>query len=676
MSNELNLHEVSINKLFINGEKCTYQVPIYQRNYAWEKDEIEALVNDIYDAFKKDCKSPYYIGTLVSFLREDNVYEVIDGQQRLTTIRILLQEFGLGEHIKNNLTYRSRTKSTKTLENLNDLSKVEEKDKGIENGLEYAQEVLKDKKNDKEFVDFFLNNVHIIHYIVPRDIDLNHYFEVMNSRGEQLEKHEIIKARLMQKLTEEKNRRVFNKIWESCCQMSVYIQDSLDFGEKETKEKIFGSNFNDFTKKSFDELVDYLHSEENSVDSKISINEILAANTVDLPKEKEKSDSFQPIIDFPNFLLIVLKITRMQLSQNGIEELKEFSLDDKELLNEFNAARFSDSENVKIFSYNLLKAKFFLDNYIVHHSDENETEKSNPWELKTYTKGDGKRYLKNLYEKDDIQDKLVQLLSMFEVSFTARQRKNYLFYCLYWLMNNDFHQIEKYAEFVENLANTYFNRIYMNEDLLNEINTPRPDSFDKTILSGKKLQIFSSKIPAKETTDFEKIYGNGSDKSKGVPLFIFNYLDYKIWKLYDEELQGEKLKEGAFERTQFFKEKLGCSDFGLDIFKNFYFSRTRRSLEHYYPQSHVKKLGELTEPQINCFGNYAMIGAEANSSGSDWTPTTKIDHYKDKSGKINKISVASLKFWIMMQVCQDNGKWNFDEIQLHQNQMIEILLCS
>ena len=38
-----------------------------------------------------------------------------------------------------------------------------------------------------------LKSVKIIHYRVPKDVDLNHYFEVMNSRGEQLEKYEIIK---------------------------------------------------------------------------------------------------------------------------------------------------------------------------------------------------------------------------------------------------------------------------------------------------------------------------------------------------------------------------------------------------------------------------------------------------------------------------------------------------
>ena len=138
-------------------------------------------------------------------------------------------------------------------------------------------------------------------------------------------------------------------------------------------------------------------------------------------------------------------------------------------------------------------------------------------------------------------------------------------------------------------------------------------------------------------------------------------------------MKGKEYKKENTERKGFF-EQLGCSDFGLDIFKNFYFSRTRRSLEHYFPQANVKEGSQPTVKQINCFGNFAMIGAEANSSGSNWDPKTKIQHYKkDGTGKISKISVASLKFWIMMQMCEDHKKWEREEIQEHQSKMLAIL---
>ncbi len=75
-----------------------------------------------------------------------------------------------------------------------------------------------------------------------------------------------------------------------------------------------------------------------------------------------------------------------------------------------------------------------------------------------------------------------------------------------------------------------------------------------------------------------------------------------------------------------------------------------------------------------------MIGSEANSSGSNWSPKTKLDHYLDASGKVKQVSVASIKFMIMMQKCRDNQsvrsaglEWTFDDIVEHQEKMLDIL---
>ncbi len=57
----------------------TYVIPIYQRNYAWERDEICALIKDIHDSMEMG-KPVYYIGTLVTYKRDEDKYEVIDGQ--------------------------------------------------------------------------------------------------------------------------------------------------------------------------------------------------------------------------------------------------------------------------------------------------------------------------------------------------------------------------------------------------------------------------------------------------------------------------------------------------------------------------------------------------------------------------------------------------------------------
>lgn len=655
----LPLKELSIAEIF-NGNKVTYEVPIYQRNYAWEKDEISALIQDVYDAYTAKNQT-YFIGTLVSFHKGDQVYEVIDGQQRLTTINLIMRALGIS--LQNKLTYRARKKSSDTIKSIPHFD-VDEKDYAITKGFKYAKDAINEivpKACQDGFKIYFQHNVHIIHYQVPKDINLNHYFEIMNSRGEQLEKQEIIKARLIEKLNNV-DKAKFNRIWESCSEMNVYIQ------QKYREPAIFGKHLCDFEASSFDNLPE--------VDVNINtlrISDLINYKVTDKQQEKEdRIDTFQPIIDFSNFLLIVLKLTRIE--EKGFDPTS-FNLDDKELINEFDKVQVNE-EFVKKFGFNLLRAKFLLDNYIVHHSNENDTIENNPWKLQ-YWQQDGKKgYLKNLDGDSDVQHKLVQLLSMFEVSFTARQRKNYLFYCLLYLFRSD-RDVNSYCHFLSGLADKYFKDVYLVAENLNEINTPRPGSFDKTVLCDNALNI----KPNNDDLDFTGIYGDGTSKSKGIPLFVFNYLDYKLWEKYVDNLRGKKTKEGSKERTEFFAT-LGCSDFGLKVFEQFYFSRTRRSLEHFYPQANANgENGVPNEDQINCLGNYAMIGSEANSSGSNWSPKTKLDHYLDASGKIKQVSVASIKFMIMMQKCKDNQnyreagqEWNFEDIKEHQDKMLDILL--
>ena len=55
-NNKIPLQEISIDQLY-NGENAYWEIPIYQRNYAWEKDEVFALIQDVFDAFNKDEKS-------------------------------------------------------------------------------------------------------------------------------------------------------------------------------------------------------------------------------------------------------------------------------------------------------------------------------------------------------------------------------------------------------------------------------------------------------------------------------------------------------------------------------------------------------------------------------------------------------------------------------------------
>ena len=668
------LEECSINDIYFSnrGTSVLYKIPIYQRNYAWEREEINALIKDVYDSLEK---SVYYIGTLVTYKRDENIFEVIDGQQRLTTIYIILKALGI-ETIPNTLTYSARKVSASTIEKMPKFG--EEKDEGISNGFYYAvdalNEIVGDKKTDIDaFKNFFLNKVHIIHYRVPKDVDLNHYFEVMNSRGEQLEKHEIVKAKLSEQLIgDEVAMEKFSRIWEACSDMSFYIQQKLP-----EMTSVFGNTMDDFVINSFDVFPSSNVALSSSLGMK-TISELLNSPIKKTGKDDavDNNDHFLPIIDFPNSLLIVLKITRLK-SEDDFDTLS-FTLDDKELIKEFEKVNLTP-EFVKNFAYNLLLAKYYLDNYVIHHVNGVDITFENPWKLQCYYKKDKKAaYLKDLYEGNKAQqNEVIQLLSMFEVAFTPKQRKNYLFYCLFHLFND--WDLNNYVEFLRNLADKYFFDVYLDASKLNEMNQPKPNSFDETILEGDELNVELEAVDR----DFNSIYPLGSCN---IPLYVFNYMDYKIWKKYAEELRGNKAKKGSRSRIDFFNA-LGCSDFELDVFNNFYFSRTRKSLEHYYPQAKAGDDMPISSQEINCFGNFAMIGSDANSSGSNWNPIDKKNRYLDT--KSNQVSVASLKFRIMLQICQDNYdagikddnlkrpfglEWNVDDMVRHQQKMLDIII--
>ena len=81
-------HKYSIEEAF---RECFYIVPDYQREYVWTDKEVHQLLEDIGEQIDVGTTREYFIGTvLVSPTDQKNHYEVIDGQQRLTTFFLLL----------------------------------------------------------------------------------------------------------------------------------------------------------------------------------------------------------------------------------------------------------------------------------------------------------------------------------------------------------------------------------------------------------------------------------------------------------------------------------------------------------------------------------------------------------------------------------------------------------
>lgn len=70
-------------------ENKSFLVPDYQRGYRWQRVNVTDLLNDLCEFMHSD-KKVYSLQPLVVYEAEDNTYHVVDGQQRLTTISILL----------------------------------------------------------------------------------------------------------------------------------------------------------------------------------------------------------------------------------------------------------------------------------------------------------------------------------------------------------------------------------------------------------------------------------------------------------------------------------------------------------------------------------------------------------------------------------------------------------
>jgi len=214
-------------------EKDNYIIPRYQRNYAWGKTEISQLIKDIDEFFPKENneKKSYYLGSLVCFKREDGSFELIDGQQRHTTITLINLVLKNWQNVIENivavpnLKFDSRKKIQNYIESLYKTEKTTFlKQAGelnitgtgsFKDAIEIIQEELR-VKDVQYFAKNFYENVYLFRVEVPEDTDLNHYFEIMNNRGEQLEKHEIIKALLMGKISDTKEQRKFATIWDAC----------------------------------------------------------------------------------------------------------------------------------------------------------------------------------------------------------------------------------------------------------------------------------------------------------------------------------------------------------------------------------------------------------------------------------------------------------------------------
>lgn len=604
-----NTPKESSKKLELNVEeifKDKYLIPIYQRNYAWGNDEIETLLDDI----KNYNGEGYYIGSLV--VREkDGLFEVIDGQQRLTTIFLILKY--LGQDVKGELKFEAREKSNETLSKiykdikLDDLSSTE-----IANGFNVIRQYLEKNQNfDKDKI----LKAQILRIPVPEDADLNHFFEIMNTRGEQLEAHQIVKANILGVL-EEKDRKIAALVWDACADMDRYVQMSFS---TDIRKKIFGENLEKVCTSQSGLFGISLNDEGENSESK-SIDEILKLtfSTNKAVEDKDENIRFPSIINFPNFLLQVNAAMDDTNSKTSTNEL----LDDKNLIN--NLSKHwgnnekdnyrSNNEKAKNFIYNLLKFRFLFDKFIIK-TDENDKKDGEKWSLKTLKKYSNNNKDTFGYVDTFSDNRLIAILqSCLRITYTSPRAMEWVFVLLKSLANNEL--ASNMQEFLEKY----------------------------TIGKVSEALKNSSFYPTCER-------------------IIFSYLDYI---LYRDCILGNKNNEIRSKlQSAFYKIK----NKNLKTLQEWEFG-FRNSVEHFYPQHPSEDSIKIMKDKevLNSFGNLALITTSGNSKFSNLAPSSKLETYPS-------VIAQSLKLILMSQCMKGNDIDEYEKaIKQHSEQMLDILL--
>lgn len=642
-----------------------YVIPIYQRNYDWGEREALQLLEDISDYAQKDKEQPYYIGSAVVFLRTshgETYFETIDGQQRLTTLTILAcllkHQKKASWFEKPNLSYDHRKEADEALmmlvngqlsqhpsaQNIVSVYRLLEK---------HLQPMLTAKRLDLEtFAAYLFEKVIILRIPVPQDTQLNHYFEIMNTRGEQLEKHEVLKAVLMGKLEREEHH-LFHLIWEACSDMSAYVQMNFSVGMRNV---LFTKEWSELRVESFDEgFFDKLYKALPQKESGNTTNvEDGAPHTLeslftdannhesyDLPSDgnadKGKSERFGSIINFPNFLLQVLKVCYHGrfFNQKYPEAVDaQIRLDDKALIPIFQTVLSSlgteeeKTRFVKYFIVQLLLLRTLYDRYVIKREYVNGTES---WSLKTLkydTNHKTGSYVNTFSSSDNAEDaepesdigKEIRLLeAMFHVSAPTQIYKHWLNAVLYHVHTTDSIKADSLRNRLYDLARCYMLDVYLAKD-------------------GKKYS-FEEIVYRKEgmpQNHIDDIDWGAINQGCNVQNFIFNFYDFILWR--------EKL--GQHEKFDF---------------------TYRTSVEHFYPQKPMPGYEPLPTEYLNSFGNLCLISSSMNSKFSNNMPKAKYDNFGSSK---EMRSALSLKLQEMME-CVKEGEWEKDQIKAHYEEARE-----
>ncbi|GHQ92604.1 hypothetical protein VN1240_04160 [Helicobacter pylori] len=228
-------------------DELYYQIPIYQRPYQWTEENCEKLLDDLFFNYEDDRDSDYFCGSLVLIaISEDSkakIYDVVDGQQRLSTFILLakvlatlflerlteeskdyLQESLNGRYGKkdrlnfNTIGFNSKKDFQYALTSFNDAPVSDNKNNYLKNAVCLKNYLRKKEIEDiNDFIEWLYFKVVFITIICPDADKALRIFNVLNARGLALSATDIFKGELL-KHTKEHEQEEFVSRWNALSQ--------------------------------------------------------------------------------------------------------------------------------------------------------------------------------------------------------------------------------------------------------------------------------------------------------------------------------------------------------------------------------------------------------------------------------------------------------------------------
>lgn len=249
MSDKISAKEYSLSKIF--SADFEYHIPKYQRPYSWTEDEAAILFDDLYDFYELDNDDNYFLGSIVLIKSDNKPYsEVIDGQQRLTTLSIFLavmaDAFSTEQYKELCKAYLQEKGNQLEMISAQPRIFLREKDQGffnkyiqaldlqglyqlddetldseakvhIQKNCQVFQEKFSEKFTNEDdlikFCQFILNRCFLVVVSSPNQSSAFRVFSVLNSRGLDLLPSDIIKSKTIGSLVDNIQDK-YTEIWE------------------------------------------------------------------------------------------------------------------------------------------------------------------------------------------------------------------------------------------------------------------------------------------------------------------------------------------------------------------------------------------------------------------------------------------------------------------------------